>query len=316
VALMTAVRSLTFPSLGGEVELFAIEPAEPLEATADWIRGLHDRLTRFEPVSELSRFNARAGEWVDVSPVLHDLLLASLKAFEESEGLVNVAILPALLATGYDRTFEEIAGRGVSASSTAAFRQRNAAIWQQDVAERQRAAATWQGSVANTLHLPKETLPPGRPVGALHELLQVMPGRARLAAGAAIDLGGIAKGWIADRAVERLGPNSLVSCGGDLHARGGGETGDGWPVGFGDRTLLLKDMAAATSGTSKRRWGDGLHHLIDPRTGAPSTSDLTEVSVLADNALDAEIFAKTAFLLGSTGAERYLAPRSKGWALS
>src|SRR5438477_11466289 len=103
------MESLVFAALGGEVELFAIEPAEPLEATAEWIRGLHRQLTRFEPDSELSRFNARAGEWVDLSSELEDLLRASLRAFEQSDGLVNIAILPALIAAGYDRTFDDVA---------------------------------------------------------------------------------------------------------------------------------------------------------------------------------------------------------------
>ena len=276
MSLVAAAHSLTFEALGGTVELFAFDPAEPLEATAEWIRELHRRLTRFEPDSELSRFNASAGRWVEISGTLEALLRAALYSFEESGGLVNAAVLPALLAAGYDDTFERVAARRGALTAPAAL----------------------------------------GPIPPLPVLLTVDPGRARLERGSAVDLGGIAKGWIADRAVERLGGNSLVSCGGDLHARGGGETGEGWPVGFGDRTLLLRDLAAATSGTTRRRWGDGRHHLIDPRTGAPATSDLREVSVLAPTALDAEIHAKTALLLGSKRAEDHLRPRSSGWALS
>jgi thiamine biosynthesis lipoprotein len=307
VRAASGVRSLRFEALGGEVELFAIEPLEPLEATAEWIRGLHRRLTRFEPDSELSRFNARAGEWVEVSPELQSLLTAGLRAFEESHGLVHVGVLPALLAAGYDRSFKELS---VSSTATHAFRQRDAAIRQRGTAKRQHDAAIRQSGAAET-HVSVQASVPLLPA-----LLKVRPGEARLSRGAAIDLGGLAKGWIADRATERLGSNCLVSCGGDLYARGGSEAGEGWPVGFGDRTLLLKDMGAATSGTTRRRWGDGLHHLIDPRTGVPASGDLTEVSVLARTALDAEILAKTALLLGSERAEAYLASRSKGWALS
>lgn len=279
-ALAEGIERLPFDALGGDVELFAIGPGEPLDETAEWIRGLHRRLTRFEADSELSRFNARAGQWATVSADLEQLLRASLKAFEESHGLVHVGVLPALIVAGYDRTFEQVNGRGSSPSTHASPEERSGAL------------------------------------APLPDLLKVRPGEAHLARGAAIDLGGIAKGWIADRAVERLGPNSLVSCGGDLFARGGGETGDGWPVGFGPRTVLLKDMGAATSGTTKRRWGDGLHHLIDPRTGAPSNGDLGEVSVLAATALHAEVLAKTALLLGSERAEAYLEPRARGWVLS
>jgi FAD:protein FMN transferase len=267
-----ATEALAFESLGGTCELFAVEPAEPLAATAAWVRGLHGRLTRFEPTSELSLFNAHAGEWVEVSPVLHDLLAAALRASAESDGLVDIAVLPALIAAGYDRTFELIP----------------------------------HGELEERV---------GRPVPPLDSVLSLRGRSARLREGAAVDLGGLAKGWIADRAVERLGANALVSCAGDLYARGGGESGEGWPVGFGDRTVLLVDTGAATSGTTRRRWGEGLHHLIDPRTGLPSASDLEEVSVLAPTALDAEVLAKTALLLGSAAAPAFLGPRASGWSL-
>ena len=152
-------------------------------------------------------------------------------------------------------------------------------------------------------------------VGPLPEVLAVRPGEARVATGNAIDLGGLAKGWLADRAVERIGSNALANLAGDLRATGGGPDdadGLGWPVGFGDTTVLLRDAGAATSGTTGRRWGEGLHHLIDPRTGAPAASDLVEVSVLAATATDAEVLAKTALLLGSARGAAFLDQRARG----
>jgi thiamine biosynthesis lipoprotein len=146
----------------------------------------------------------------------------------------------------------------------------------------------------------------------LPDMLEVSSGRARLRGGTAIDLGGIAKGWLADRAVERIGPNALANFAGDLRARGAGPDGAGWPVGFGGTTVLLQELGAATSGTERRRWGPALHHLIDPRTGRPAETDLREVSVLAPSGTEAEVLAKTALLLGRTAAEVYLAGRSLG----
>jgi thiamine biosynthesis lipoprotein len=160
------------------------------------------------------------------------------------------------------------------------------------------------------------TTPAPKPPRPLPELLEIRGPEARLAKGAALDLGGIAKGWLADRLVERMGANCLANLCGDLMARGGGETGEGWPIGFGEKTVLLKDMAAATSGTTKRSWGPGLHHLIDPRTSRPVISDLHEVSVLAKSATDAEIYAKVALLLGSAGAQQWLTGRAMGWSLA
>ena len=259
-----------FDSLGGECELYAIGvDAAALEGAEAWIRRMHDRLTRFEPHSELSRLNASRGRWFAVSPELEALLRESLRAFEVSDGLVNVAVLPALLAAGYTRDFA--------------------------------AGPTAIGPVPRIAPLP--------------EVLHMRPGEARLVHSGTIDLGGVAKGWLADRVAERLGTNALVNLCGDVFAKGGGETGEGWPVGFGDRTLLLKDLGAATSGTTKRSW-EGGHHLIDPRTGLPARSDLSEVSVLASTATDAEIFAKVALLLGSRDAPKWLEPRSPGWSLA
>jgi FAD:protein FMN transferase len=151
---------------------------------------------------------------------------------------------------------------------------------------------------------------------ALPEVLDVRTGSARLRPGASIDLGGIAKGWLADRLAADIGSNCVVNLCGDLFARGGGEMDDGWPVGMGGKTVLLLDMGAATSGTQKRSWGPELHHLIDPRTGLPARTDLSETSVIARTAADAEIYAKTALLLGSKTADDFLAAHDAlGWSL-
>jgi thiamine biosynthesis lipoprotein len=267
-----ALERRLFEALGGRCELYAFKvPAGRLAQGESWIHDMHDRLTRFSPTSELSRFNASAGSWADVTPLLESLLRECLRAHDLSGGLVNAAVLPALLAAGYTRTFSEGPTR-VTAS----------------------------------------VVPP-----ALPEVLEVRAGSARLRQGASIDLGGIAKGWLADRLAAELGSNSLVNLCGDLFGRGGGETGDGWPVGMGGKTVLLLDMGAATSGTQKRSWAPDLHHLIDPRTGLPSRSDLAEASVVARTGADAEIFAKTALLLGSAKAEEYLAAHDAlGWTLT
>jgi thiamine biosynthesis lipoprotein len=158
-------------------------------------------------------------------------------------------------------------------------------------------------------------LPQPGPLPALPEILEIRPGHARLAAGAGVDLGGIAKGWMADRLCERLGPNSVANLGGDLFAIGPGPDGDGWPVGLGTSTLLLNGLGAASSSTRRRSWGP-VHHLIDPRTGQPATTGLEEVSALASTGFMAEVVAKTALLLGADEAPVYLAANSEAWALN
>jgi len=156
------------------------------------------------------------------------------------------------------------------------------------------------------------------PLPPLPEVLHVGSGSALLHPGSGIDLGGLAKGWMADLLTAELGENCLVNLGGDLFARGGGPSGDGWPVALGGVTLLLRDQAAATSGIRRRSWSGGgqtLHHLIDPRTGRSAVTDLGEVSVVAESAVRAEVCAKTALLLGSDHAPAYLAANALGWWL-
>src|SRR5690349_613126 len=147
-----------------------------------------------------------------------------------------------------------------------------------------------------------------RPLPPLPEVLEVRGREARVAAGAGIDLGGIAKGWMADRLSETLGPDCVVNLGGDLRVAGT------WPVGIGGTTLLLRDMGAATSSVRRRRWGS-LHHLIDPRTGLPAQSGLEEVSVVATTGFEAEVIAKTALLLGPQNAPAYCAAHAMAWWL-
>ncbi|MDQ6773294.1 MAG: FAD:protein FMN transferase [Candidatus Dormibacteraeota bacterium] len=263
-----------FEALGTTCHLIGTgAAADRLAAGEAWVRAMHARLTRFEAGSELSRLNA-AGHAVRVSAELEALLLAALEAWRESGGLVNAAVLPAMLASGYTRPLAQGPGRASGAPA----------------------------------------VPPPLPA-----VLQVGPGRsAWVAAGAGLDLGGIAKGWMADRLALNLGGDCVVNLGGDLFARGSGPSGDGWPVAFGGATLLLRDQGAATSSIRRRRWrgpAGAQHHLIDPRTGRPSDSGVEEVAVVCGSALEAEVLAKTALLAGPREAEARLRPRALAWWL-
>lgn len=100
---------------------------------------------------------------------------------------------------------------------------------------------------------------------------------------------------MADRLCAILGGHVLVNLGGDLFARGE------WPVDVGGQTFLLRNLGAATSSTRKRRSGE-LHHLIDPRTGLPAHTEIDEVSVVANTALEAEVLAKTMLIGGRAAA--------------
>ncbi|MCC6167577.1 MAG: FAD:protein FMN transferase [Caldilineaceae bacterium] len=146
----------------------------------------------------------------------------------------------------------------------------------------------------------------------------------RLPPGVRLDLGGIAKGYTAAKAVDALrhwGP-CLVDAGGDLVAGDAPPGWPGWPVGVAapadagasqetaERDLLLLWLAnasVATSGVDYRHWARGgcrLHHIIDPRTGQPAQTDLRTATVLDPSAVRAEAWATAALALGAAAAEQ------------
>lgn len=131
--------------------------------------------------------------------------------------------------------------------------------------------------------------------------------RIALEPGYRLDLGGIGKGFAAERVAQVLalaGP-CLVSAGGDVAVRGVPAQGT-WPVAIDESiTLGLDRGGLATSGRDRRRWqrnGAELHHLIDPATGRPAVTDLLRVTAVGSDAVDAEVLAKTLFLGGSGAA--------------
>jgi FAD:protein FMN transferase len=135
--------------------------------------------------------------------------------------------------------------------------------------------------------------------------------RIELGPGVRLDLGGIVKGYAADRCARQLaalGP-CLVNAGGDLAVAGTRSDGP-WPVAVdvpnGRLTLAVASGGLATSGRDRRRWrqrGEERHHLIDPATCRPAECGPLTVTVAAASATDAEVAAKSIFLAGER-AER------------
>ncbi len=134
--------------------------------------------------------------------------------------------------------------------------------------------------------------------------------------GMKVGLGGVAKGYVVDRASATLTargyPHHLVVAGGDLYAAGR-KASKRWTIGvrapqgvglYG--TLELEDQGVATSGNYERYFiKDGVryHHILDPATGYPARG-LSSVTAVAKSAALADAFATAVFVLG---AERGLA---------
>ena len=131
---------------------------------------------------------------------------------------------------------------------------------------------------------------------------------------AAVDLGGIAKGYGVDLAARVLRDNgifnALVNVGGDLVALGVDENEEPWKIGVRSpdhpdqiaHTLRVTDRALATSGDYLQYFqheGRRYHHLLDPTTGEPRRTEMRSLTVAAPTCMAADAGATAAF-----GAER------------
>lgn len=143
----------------------------------------------------------------------------------------------------------------------------------------------------------------------------------------AIDLGGIAKGYGVDRAVDALREwgirNALVNVGGDLYALGVSHDGDPWEIGIrssSDRgrithTLKVTNRAVATSGDYEQFFehaGRRYHHLLDPVTGEPRRSLLHSVTVSADSCMTADAAGTAVFGCPADRARQLVTATSPG----
>ena len=134
-----------------------------------------------------------------------------------------------------------------------------------------------------------------------------------------IDLGGIAKGFIVDKAIAYLKENDIINAainaGGDLFVMQNPET-DVWKIGmqhprnpsalFG--SVEVKDRAVVTSGDYEQFFMKDekrIHHIIDPHTGFPSYNSVS-VTVIASNTTIADALCTAFFVLGPEKSIKYV----------
>ena len=150
---------------------------------------------------------------------------------------------------------------------------------------------------------------------------------ATLDPGCAVDPGGIAKGYAADRVAEIFVrydiASAAVSLGGNVYVRGTRPDGSLWRVAIQDPrgdgyagTMLLHDTCAVTSGGYQRFFtaGDGTvyQHILDPATGYPAQSDLLSVTVVCDSGARADAYSTALYVMGEADAIAFWESRQSG----
>lgn len=271
----------TFRAMGCQVEIKLDSDAggdailDDMPARFD---ALENRLSRFRPQSELMQLNGRTGEWVTVSDVLFENIHMAKHMARLTNGLFNPLVLPALLASGYDRSFEHI--------------HPQAAVLSQPIAD-------WQFIELN-FKTSQVRLPAGSAIdlggSAKGWSAQHIADQLANYGSCLVNIGGdiVARGapeGLPGWQIDIADPDSDMNL----------------------TSLWLHDSSIVTSGIDYRRWtttdGKQRHHIIDPFTGEPAQTDILTVTIIHPHAPTAEAYAKAVLLKGSRAGLDWLNSR-------
>lgn len=153
--------------------------------------------------------------------------------------------------------------------------------------------------------------------------IEINGNTVRLNNGAMLDLGGIAKGYIADKMKEYLLEqrieNGLINLGGNILAVGPKSTDDPTYTiaiqkpfsenGEAIASVKIKNQSVVTSGTYQRYFevNDTLyHHILDLQTGYPCHNDLQSVTIISQKSVDGDALSTCVFLMGLQDGLRYV----------
>jgi thiamine biosynthesis lipoprotein len=275
-----AVTEHRFRVMASDVHIVIVDaPASAIVEARLLLERLERCWSRFLPDSDISRINRAPGRPIEVDPYTLTLVATMIEASRATGGRYDPTVLPVLVADGYRSSI---------------------------------------ACPSNVTLLPSSATHSG-------DLTGIVTDRARRTVttpvGTALDAGGIGKGLAADLAVTLLltvgAAGALVAIGGDLSCAGTAPHPDGWPVTVEHPdepsvdivTFTIAAGGVATSSTRSRRWdqrGVPRHHVIDPATGAMSTTDIAAVTVVAASGWLAEAHATAAILAGTAGVREHL----------
>ncbi len=137
-----------------------------------------------------------------------------------------------------------------------------------------------------------------------------------------LDLGAIAKGKITDIVAGKLREkgckSALLDVGGNIYVLGEKKKNTSWCIGIRDpfqesgnyfSVVYIEDMAVVSSGDYDREFsenGKQYHHIIDPSTGYPAQTDLTQATILHTKATDADALSTIVFMMGMQKGKEFL----------
>ncbi|WLP95459.1 FAD:protein FMN transferase [Psychrobacter sp. M13] len=278
--------------------------------------------SRFDDTSELMTLNSNTGQWTNVSAELFAMLQRAIYFVPKTQGLVTPTLLKSMWVAGYKQSFEALPKHAISSLPISTTNTASTAIT---------GASLQDTSVTNDAQLNHANQHAER---IRMRLLDNGQQQICLPTGMALDLNGYVKGWCAMQLAEQISQlhnwhfPCLVDMGGDIAIGVPSDQDIDKPIVWGVAVakphlmngepiqdqedvaiLAIKSGGVATSGQDYRRWwhkGQWQHHLIHPHYSRPVSSDVLTATVLADDTLMAEVYAKYCVLLGVNEAMAWL----------
>ena len=237
------------------------------------LRSLTSVLSNYDAESEISSFNRsdRVGEWVPVHETLVKVLAMAQTISEQTSGAFDVTVAPLVELWGFGS--KEVTQPPSTESITRELHRVNYKLLELD-----------EGN------------------NALRKLSNIK-----------LDLSGIGKGYGVDHIAEVLADQRcsdfLIDIGGEIRVQGHNALSHSWRIGIevpdgtgqAEVFLNLSSGAIATSG-SYRNYRifdeESYPHVIDPRSGYPTSHNLTAVTVYRSTATEADALATALFVMG------------------
>ena len=256
-----------------------------LDRAEEEIRRIEAIFSTGDPASEISKLNT-AGEG-KLGEDAAKLLERSLSICEMTDGAFDISIYPVMKVWGFTDLYDD----------EDLVEKENTPI---DIPDAEVLAEALSHVDASGIEFDAQT------------------GAVRLPEGSEIDLGGIAKGYAAQRVIELFEEkgvsSAMLDLGGNVQVLGKKPNGRDWKVGIrdpaGEHTAIgviaCSDRAVVTSGGYERyitgKDGKTYHHIIDPKTGYPAENGLVSVSIVCDDGALADGLSTALYVLGTERA--------------
>jgi thiamine biosynthesis lipoprotein ApbE len=253
-----------------------------IESALDAMTEVDSLMSVYKQNSEISEINRQAGkDAVSVSLQTFFVVKSAIHYSEISDGAFDITILPLVRSWGF-------------------FRKQGRVPPQEEI-DQNRVLVNYKLVELDSEHNPLTPFIKGE-----YNRIKLLKD------GMMLDLGGIAKGYAVDQAIEKLKAakieNVLVNLSGNMYAIGHPKDKDAWRIGIRHPRqkesllgfLKLQEEAIATSGDYEKFFihdGKKYSHIINPHTGYP-VSGIASVTIIAKTAMEADALSTTIFVLG------------------